>query len=223
MKTGCSRDKFQGENAFHALLQPHATEFTLFVVHNTPVSNLLGLHIFILKYQICLCIHYFWIVYMCINYTWSYVWCILIILLSINFSYPSYSHWTLSSSQLVSPLLLCLLLFLFLVHQWIYLGFVIGAWMLTSHYTAEENISPASSNYWLAINSLEGEGPHESSPIDDQWVISHQWVRWLNAGLVQAVTTAERIGVISSPENSFPEHAPHLPISLFSSAKFPEP
>ena len=147
MKTGCSWDKFQGENTFHALLQLHATEFTLFVVHNSPVSNLLGLHIFILKYQISLCIHYFWIVYMCINYTWSYVRCILIILLSINLSYS----FLFSLNSFLFPISLSFTFvsssFLFLVHQWIYLGFVIGAWMLTSHYTAEENISPASSNY----------------------------------------------------------------------------
>lgn len=92
MKTVCSQNKLQGENTFHALSQLHATEFTSFVVHNTPVSstalsNLLDLHIFILKYQVSLCIYYFWIVHMCINYTWSYIWCILIILLSIKLSY----------------------------------------------------------------------------------------------------------------------------------------
>lgn len=54
-------------------------------------------------------------------------------------------------------------------------------------------------------------------------MMDYQWVRWVNAGLVQAVTTAERTGVICSPENSFPENASPLPISFFSSAKFPEP
>lgn len=53
----------------------------------------------------------------------------------------------------------------------------------------------------------------------------YQWVRWVNAGPVQAVTTTERRGVMSSPQDSFPEHASPLSIlcSFFSSTNFPEP
>lgn len=109
---------------FHALSQLHATEFTSFVVHNTPVSstalsNLLDLHIFILKYQVSLCIYYFWIVHMCINYTWSYIWCILIILLSIKLSYSFL--FSLNSFLFLISLFFTFVSpsFFFLVHQWI--------------------------------------------------------------------------------------------------------
>lgn len=56
---------------------------------------------------------------MCINYTWSYIWCILIIFLSIKLSYSFL--FSLNSFLFLISLFFTFVSssFLFLVHQWI--------------------------------------------------------------------------------------------------------